>query len=201
GGLKDRHAATLQYLSIFRGPRRGLNQQNVILHYLGQIERPYSSEAIRGNRFAITLRNLAADAAERVVHAADEVRRDGLANYFDDQRFGSVGPDGVFIGKHMVLGRYDDALNLALTAPYEFDRAADRRAKAILIDCWGRWAECKDRLPPGHTRALVDYLRHDPADFRGAVVRLRPELQGLYLSAYQSHLWNRILAGWLDDSL
>src|SRR5262249_5388445 len=48
---------------------------------------------------------------------------------------------------------------------------------------------------------LVDYLLHHRADFRGAVARLRPELQGMYLSAYQSYLWNRVLAGWLDDLL
>jgi tRNA pseudouridine13 synthase len=29
------------------------------------------------------------------------------------------------------------------------------------------------------------------------VARLRPELRGLYLSAYQSHLWNRMLARWV----
>src|SRR5262249_15571604 len=40
----------------------------------------------------------------------------------------------------------------------------------------------------------IDYLLHHPGDFRGAVARLRPELRGLYLSAYQSHLWNRMLA-------
>ena len=48
---------------------------------------------------------------------------------------------------------------------------------------------------------LVEYLLRQPGDFRGAVARLRPELQGMYLSAYQSYLWNRILAGWLDESL
>jgi tRNA pseudouridine13 synthase len=30
---------------------------------------------------------------------------------------------------------------------------------------------------------------------------LRPELRGLYLSAYQSHLWNRMLASWLRTHL
>ena len=29
---------------------------------------------------------------------------------------------------------------------------------------------------------------------------MRPELQGLYLSAYQSYLWNRMLASWLVRS-
>jgi tRNA pseudouridine13 synthase len=48
---------------------------------------------------------------------------------------------------------------------------------------------------------LVDYLIHHPTDFRGAIERLRPELRGLYLSAYQSHLWNRMLAQWLRENV
>lgn len=201
GGLKDRHAATVQYLTVFRGPRRGLNQQDVVLDYLGQIEQPYASDAIRANRFEIRLREVATDDQNRVLSAVDDVRGDGIANYFDDQRFGSVGTDGDFIGKRMVLGDYEGALKLALTAPYEFDRAEQRQTKAMLRDHWGGWPECGDMLPAGHARDLVNYLRHQPDDYRGAVARLRPELQGMYLAAYQSHLWNRILAGWLEDSL
>ena len=45
----------------------------------------------------------------------------------------------------------------------------------------------------------MDYLVHHPEDFAGALARLRPELRGLYLSAYQSHLWNRMLARWLEQ--
>jgi len=201
GGLKDRHAATVQYLSILRGPRRGLKQQDVVLDYLGQIGRPYSSDAIRANRFEITLRDLTAEEVNRLLPAVKEIRCDGIANYFDDQRFGSVGADGVFIGKRMVLGDYDGALKLALTAPYDFDRAEQRRTKRVLSECWGRWEECRDRIAAGHDRDLVQYLLHRPADYRGAVARLRPELQGMYLSAYQSYLWNCILAAWLAEGL
>src|SRR5262249_34095938 len=64
---------------------------------------------------------------------------------------------------------------------------------------WGDWERCKELLPRGHARSLVDFLRVHPGDFRGAVARLRPELRGLYLSAYQSHLWNRMLARWLGQ--
>src|SRR5262249_25366242 len=114
-----------------------------------------------------------------------------------DQRFGSVGDGKDFVAREMVFGRFEKALWLALAAPYEFDRADAKREKHLLRDQWGKWAELKAALPRGHARSLVDYLVHHPAEFKGAVARLRPELQGLYLSAYQSDLWNRMLAAWL----
>src|SRR5262249_38610418 len=75
------------------------------------------------------------------------------------------------------------------------------REKALLRQHWGDWVALKASLPRGHARSLVDYLLHHPADFRGALARLRPELRGLYLSAYQSYLWNRMLARWLREHL
>ena len=101
----------------------------------------------------------------------------------------------------MVFGRFERALWLALAAPYEFDRADAKREKATLGELWGKWPECQARLPKGHARSLVSYLSAHPTDFKGAVARLRPELQGLYLSAYQSYLWNRVLANWLTHTL
>jgi tRNA pseudouridine13 synthase len=201
GGLKDRHAHTVQYLTILHGPRRGLTHHGVTLGYLGQVPEPYSSHAIRANRFRITLRDLSSEQAQSALTAAEAVQRDGVPNYFDDQRFGSVAGEHEFVAKLMVQGRWEEALRLALAAPYEFDRAEQKREKATLLDCWGRWAECKQRLPRGHARSLVDYLVHHSDDFRGAAARLRPDLQGLYLSAYQSHLWNRILAARLAETV
>src|SRR5262249_54489433 len=48
-------------------------------------------------------------------------------------------------------------------------------------------------------RSRADYLTHHPGDYKGALQRLRPELRGLYLSAFQSFLWNRMLARWLRE--
>ena len=199
GGLKDRHALTVQHFTVYRGPRRGLHHHDIRVGYLGQVAEPFESRHIRANRFRITLRHLEPAAVHAVVAALDEVGRDGLPNYFDDQRFGSVRGHGEFVARHLVRGQFEEALRTALTAPYEFDPAEEKRAKQTLRDCWGDWAACKERLPRGHARSLVDYLLHHAGDFRGAVARLRPELRGLYLSAYQSHLWNRMLAAWLDQ--
>jgi tRNA pseudouridine13 synthase len=199
GGLKDRHALTVQYLTIYRGPQRNLTHQGIFVQYLGQVPAPYTSRDIQANRFRILLRGLTPDEAERTRQTVEEVRREGVPNYFDDQRFGSVGESGEYVARLLVLERYEEALQLALAAPYAYDRAAQKQEKEILRTYWGDWAACKAKLPRGHARSLVDYLVHHPADFRGAAARLRPELRGLYLSAYQSHLWNRLLARWLID--
>jgi tRNA pseudouridine13 synthase len=201
GGLKDRHAWTTQYLSINHGPRRGLNHQQITLHYLGQLRVPYTSHDIAANRFRLTLRDLGPAEWEGMQARVKQVAADGVPNYFDDQRFGSVAGEGEeFIGRQLVRGRFEEALKLALAGPYEHDRAEQMREKRILTTYWGNWEICKEKLPRGHARSLVDYLRVHPGDFRGAVARLRPELRGLYLSAYQSYLWNRMLARWLQQN-
>ncbi len=197
GGLKDRHAVTAQHLTVWRGPPRDLAHERVTLTYLGRVAEPFTAAAIRANRFAVTLRSLSRGEIERAEAALTEVADAGLPNYFDDQRFGSVGDAGEFVAKEMVFGRFERALWLALAAPYEFDRADAKREKQLLRDGWGDWPKLKATLPKGHARSLVDYLVHHPTDFKGAVARLRPELQGLYLAAYQSALWNRMLAAWL----
>ncbi|MCS6866670.1 MAG: tRNA pseudouridine(13) synthase TruD [Gemmata sp.] len=197
GGLKDRHAVTTQYLTIFRGPPRDLSQHGIRLSYLGRRKEPYTSQCLRANRFQVTLRAMNEAAVDRATAAMHEVHTVGVPNYFDDQRFGSVGPNQEFVGREMVCGRFERALWLALAAPYEYDRAAAKREKEQLRASWGRWSECLQQLPRGHARSLISYLATHPTDFRGAVARLRPELRGLYLSAYQSHLWNRMLALWL----
>jgi tRNA pseudouridine13 synthase len=199
GGLKDRHAHTVQYITIFNGPQRRLTQSGITLQYLGKVAEPYSSQHIRANRFRLTLRSLDDARIRCAEQALIEVGQDGVPNYFDDQRFGSV-CGGEFMAKALVQGEFEKALRLALAAPYEYDRAAQKKEKAILKAHWGDWPVCQQKLPRGPTRYLVDYLAHG-GDFASAIARLRPELRGLYLSAYQSHLWNNMLARWLRGQL
>lgn len=201
GGLKDRHAHTSQHLTIRRGPERGLSGPGWTLTFLGKVPRPFTSSDIRANRFDVVVRGVAPQTAAAALTELEPVSADGLANYFDDQRFGSISPDGDFVARRMVLGDWEGALRLALASPYEFDLAAEKRIKALLRDHWGDWDTLKTVLPRCHARSLVDYLTVHPGDFRGAVARLRPDLLSLYLSAYQSHLWNQYLAEWLRSHL
>ncbi len=201
GGLKDRHADTTQYVTIRDGPERLLSGPGWTLTYLGRVPRPFTSSDIRANRFVIVVRALSAEVASAAVANLQAIAATGLVNYFDDQRFGSVSADGDFVARRMVLGDWEGALRIALASPYEFDRAADKRIKSSLRHLWGRWATLKDQLPRCHARSIVDYLTRHPGDFKGAVARLRHDLLSLYLSAYQSHLWNLLAASWIRSRL
>ena len=57
-------------------------------------------------------------------------------------------------------------------------------------------------LERSHRRSIITYLSdkvkvgRDP-DYRGAIARISVDLRGLYLSAWQSALWNRLLNEYL----
>jgi tRNA pseudouridine13 synthase len=193
GGLKDRHAVTVQYLTIAEGPEKALRESSFELEPIGRLSQPYGPNHFRGNRFAVVLRDLTPAAVERAVQSVNALPRDGLPNYFDNQRFGSVGQGGRFIAHAWLLGEYEDALRLALAEPNASDRPDTRTEKAVLRRCWGRWEEAKEQLPRSHARSIVTYLVDHPTDYRGAFARLRRELRSLYFSAFQSHLWNMML--------
>ncbi len=198
GGLKDRHAETVQHFSILRGPQRKLTHPNLHVDWLGQIADPFTSEQIAGNRFRIVVRALLNLEAEGALASVDEVRKIGVPNYFDDQRFGSATPEGEFFPKLLLLGKYDLALHLALTAPYAHERPDVKQEKKLLRQYWGDWIRLRDLLPRNR---VIKFLAHRPDDWAGALQQLPMELRSLYLSAYQSHLWNRMLAGWLTTNL
>ena len=204
GGLKDRHAVTIQHLTIHNGPRQSLKQKSLQLEYLGQTSAPFTSAQLESNRFQLVLRDMTPAAVEFAVGAAESVSKTGLPNYFDDQRFGSLGESGEWIAKEWCLGNWERALWLALADPHVNDPAAERQQKQILRENWGRWPECQQLLERSHRRSIVTYLSDKvkvgrDADYRGALARISVDLRGLYLSAWQSALWNRLLSFYLES--
>lgn len=197
GGLKDKHAETTQFLTIHRGPPRTLRQANVSLEFLGRVRRAFTPADIRGNRFRIVLRSLSEEDIRRATDALPDVRDHGLPNYFDEQRFGSLTATGEFIAEPWIRGNYERALWLTFAEASPFDRADERAQKAILRENWGDFVQCKALLTRSHRRSIVTFLADRPGDFRGAWARVDQDLRSLYLAAFQSQLWNELLAAWL----
>jgi tRNA pseudouridine13 synthase len=200
GGLKDRHADTVQWLCI-QGPPLNLKQTNFQLSYAGQTDRPLQSADITGNFFRITLRDLSAEEVRHMVARVPLLERDGAPNYFDRQRFGSLGASREFIARPWIGRNYERALWLALADPNPADRPADRHRKELLRERWGQWETLlpalSRRLPQ---QAAVAHLARQRGDFRGALARLPATWRRLWIEAFQSYLWNRLLSALLRQT-
>lgn len=195
GGLKDTHALTTQHITIAKGAARGWQRPAWKLEYLGRVSEPFTSRHIAGNRFTIRVRDLNERTLAKVLRKLPDIAATGIANYFDDQRFGSVAPDGQFMARRWIAGDVEGALKLALAASYAFDRPSLKKAKHLMLREWGHWDTLSRKLPD-HLRRVAGYLARRPGDYRGAIRLLPHTLLTLYLAAYQSDLWNRMLARW-----
>ena len=193
-GMKDRHARTTQFVTIKGSPRRGFAQENLKLEYVGQVGRPIHARDITANRFTIVIRDLTTEELAAANSALATIAASGLPNYFDDQRFGSLGESGEFIARPWCLGDYERAVWLALAEPNVHDRPDEREQKRILRECWGDWPKCKATLARSHRRSIITYLADKPGDFRRAIALIRQDLRSIWLAAFQSHLWNQIAA-------
>lgn len=198
-GLKDRHALTTQFITIQGGPRRGLRQTNLELAYVGQVARPVHAKDIVANRFAIVLRDLTAEELAAAKESLARIAADGLPNYFDSQRFGSLGHSGEFIARPWCLGDYERALWLALADPNDRDTPDERRQKHLLADLWNQWPKCLAALAPSDRKSIVAFLADRPGDFKRALALIRHDWRSIYLAAFQSDLWNRWLAALLHS--
>src|SRR5512140_3629593 len=197
-GLKDKQGRTTQLIAV---ERRQVEMQDPDLRLkpLGRTAHPLSAENTTSNRFAVTVRDLTEDDLSRLPAALAEVRRLGVVNYFDSQRFGSLKHGQGFIVKDLMRGDFEVALRNVLARPSELDRSDDARVKGFWKEHWGAWDR---RNPfPGAERyeAVVKWLRAHPDDFRGALLRTEPRWRALQVFAYQSWLWNEGVKQYLRD--
>jgi tRNA pseudouridine13 synthase len=197
GGMKDRHGDTEQLVSV-RGLRdrpKALEERNFSLTFAGWSDTPVTAKAIRGNRFLITLRDLTLQEAARIDVASAKVARDGFPNYFDEQRFGSARHGAGFMGKEVFLGRREKALQLYF-APSKHDDQKTRKLKRCVTENWGRWERCAG-MGFGEYGRILAYLEEHRRAYHQALERIDRRFLVFVLNAYQSFLFNEVLARWL----
>jgi tRNA pseudouridine13 synthase len=93
-GLKDRHAVTRQWVSVPDRAAERLNQlegEGIRLLDVRRHGNKLKPGHLHGNRFRILVRDPDAAAGERLGPLLDQLRRDGLPNFYGPQRFGRGG--------------------------------------------------------------------------------------------------------------
>lgn len=192
-GLKDRYSLSVQYLSApGRGPDQVIEKDWRVVR-VGMLDRPLGREMLAGNRFAIVLRAMTETEVETVRAAFPGVARFGVANYYDEQRFGSARAGAGFVAERLIAGHWNGALRLWLATPTEHDDSRERKRRRHFEECWGDWPRCLRAATP-ESRPALEHLSRHPNDPRGAVRLIPRPLLELFLNAWQSWAWNEVLA-------
>ena len=147
---------------------------------------------LAGNRFRIRVRDVAEDARQRAEATLAVLAARGVPNYFGIQRYGALG-NSHLIGRAMVRGDWRGAFDAVIGDPAGV--RDDRWRTAIEAYQRGDLEE-SIRTFPGHCRTERDILQRlakRPDSFEKAFYAIQPRLKKLYLSAYQSSLFDRLL--------
>ncbi|HMA04793.1 MAG TPA: tRNA pseudouridine(13) synthase TruD [Methanomicrobiales archaeon] len=197
-GTKDRRAVTSQYISIHGIAPEALERitlPGVTLEVAGRSDHPIALGELRGNRFLIRIRECEpTDLATRVEKVAG-AGASGFPNYVGIQRFGVIRPVTHLVGERILRGDFEGAVLSYLGASFPSEPAEVREAREAYLQ--GRDAkESLRHFPVRLTfeRAMLHHLDGHPGDYPGALRALPPRLLSMFVSAFQSFLFNTLLS-------
>lgn len=195
-GLKDSRGVTRQTLSLEHAdPLRiaALALPRIKILWVDRHRNKLRTGHLRGNRFAIKLRDVDPARLGDVREALSLLTRRGVPNYFGPQRFGARG-DTWEIGRALLRRDLAEAVALIGGRPRPEDKGDVLRARHLYEE--GRLEEAADAWPRGFgdNARLVRFLARRPGEHEKAIFGLDRKLLSLYASAYQSHLFNRVVA-------
>lgn len=197
-GLKDRYSYSTQHLSFKGDFSTTIREKNFVLYPIGKSDRPISPYHLIENKFSITLRSLTQLELEKIRINYNEIIRYGIANYFDEQRFGSAKHRKGFFAKELILKHYRGALKLYLCYPLKDDTKQVKIFKNFCREHWEEWPDCSP-LAPTMYKNIILYLMGKPKDYKNAIKKINRDLLNILLLAYQSYLFNLILNAVINE--
>jgi tRNA pseudouridine13 synthase len=199
-GLKDAQAVARQWISIEHVAPEQVQQ--VALREVRVLQTTRHTNKLKpghlaGNRFVVRLRKLALplpQAAETAQEVLSILSRRGVPNYFGAQRFGNH-QDNHLLGKAVAQNDVDAFADLLLGHPNEqLDSPPVFQARNLYEQ--GRYEEAA-KLWPGQffdQRRSLRILAGARGNKKRVYYTIDKHLKGLFISAYQSYLFNRVLA-------
>ncbi len=143
-GLKDRHAITTQWFSVYQPKPIDVNWHAVLpaeveVLSVARHERKLRRGSLKGNRFEIRVRDIDGD-MELLERRLTSIAAEGVPNYFGEQRFGHHGGNldkavAMFAGKYRPRDRKTRGLYLSAARSFLFNRILAIRVEQ---DNWNR---------------------------------------------------------------
>lgn len=199
-GLKDARAVTRQTLSVEHvEPERieALEIPRIRVLWARRHTRKLRTGHLAANRFRIRLRETDPSRIDDVRQILDTLSRRGVPNYFGPQRFGTRGDTGE-VGRALILGDWQRAVDLIAGSPGTTDTGSVLEARTLFAE--GRYRESADVWPSGyrHCARLARAMAREKGDARRALYALDRSLLRFYVQAFQSWLFNDVLARRID---
>lgn len=178
--------------------------KDVELKAAGRSNKKISLGDLWGNRFMITIRDIDLTVEETVsrVEAITKELENGGPNFFGVQRFGEQRPVTHVVGKAILEGDIRDAAMTYIARPFPDEPDDIKKVRQYVWDT-GDLKEGLKNYPVRlqFERAMMNHLIANPGDHTGAFRVLSPNLQKMFLHAYQSYIFNLILGQRLVSGL
>ena len=194
-GMKDSVGITRQTLSVQR-----IKAEDVIGRQFDKIKVLSAARHnnklklghLKGNRFRILIREVSDSAAKNVPAILAILSARGVPNYFGLQRYGSQG-NSHLIGAAMLLRDWQRAVDRLVG---EADAVRDDEWRAAINAYHQDGVAAALRLMPQHCRSERDVLQRlvtRPEAWEKAFNAVHPRLKKLFLSAFQSYLFDQVV--------
>ncbi|MCD6434403.1 MAG: tRNA pseudouridine(13) synthase TruD [Candidatus Diapherotrites archaeon] len=199
-GLKDKRSVSCQRISIYR-PNierlRELKIAGVAFHRAKESNERIELGMLKGNLFTVTIRNIKLEREEiekRIKRCFNEAKQ-GIANYFGEQRFGSMRAITHIIGRELIKGNFEKAVKMYLTTTFDMEKEEIKNARKKLAKDWD-FKKALREFPKEclFERAMLDHLSKYPRDFVGAFQKMPKAMRYLFTHAFQSYLFNKVVS-------
>lgn len=196
-GTKDRNAVATHYISLYKVEEdqiRALSFKDMAVEPVSRHQFGLSLGDLEGNRFSILIRNCDRENLTYLPQIAETVQA-GIPNYFGLQRFGAQKPVTHRVGSAILRGEYREAVGIYIGDPFPNEDDEVKAARAAFRDT-GDAKEALYALPVrlGFERAMLDFLSKHEGDHKGALKALPPKLLTMFVSAWQSYLFNAAIS-------
>ena len=188
-GLKDAHAQTEQYVYTYKklDSLAEIEGKKYSAKRIGFVKKPISKKDMLGNIFEIKV----SDLNEPLPSFTDDEK---ILNFFGYQRFGSKRPITHLVGKSIIKGNYEEALDYLLNFSSKYDSEKNNQFRKLISERKSE-SEIIELLPYSMDieRNLLKQLSKDK-DPKNAIRSIPLALRRFYIQAYQSFLFNKTLS-------